>query len=194
MRAVSDLSSQSEPLARSAENDVLRRFFVDLAHGRLSALEAIYDACSDELYGLALWRSGSEADAADVVQDVFVRLAALGKRLATIEQPLAYLRKMAHRAALDVHRRRQRRREDSVEECPFLECPASAPDREADARRTSRLLIELPPRQREAIYLREYSGCSFAEIGRATGVPTFTAASRYRLGMKRLRTMMGVTK
>ena len=61
-----------------------------------------------------------------------------------------------------------------------------------EARRTSRLLLELPPAQREAIYLRHFAGCSFAEIGRATSVPTFTAASRYRLGIRRLRDRMGV--
>ena len=34
-------------------------------------------------------------------------------------------------------------------------------------------------------------GCAL-EIGRATGVPTFTAASRYRLGMRRLKRLAGV--
>ena len=53
-------------------------------------------------------------------------------------------------------------------------------------------LRELPAPQREAIYLRHFAGCSFAEIGKATGVPTFTAASRYRLGMRRLRQLTGV--
>ena len=55
-----------------------------------------------------------------------------------------------------------------------------------------RMINQLPPAQREAIYLRHFAGCSFAEIGRATGVPTFTAASRYRLGLQRLRRLVGV--
>ena len=48
------------------------------------ALDALYSACSDELYGLALWRTGSTADAADVVQEVFVRLAGGRLRLAGV--------------------------------------------------------------------------------------------------------------
>lgn len=185
MRAVSEARGDAPEL---------RELFAALAAGRIGALETIYDAAADGLYGLALWRTGSEADAADVVQDVFVRLAGLGRRLAAIDDPAAYLKRMAHRASIDVHRRRKRRREEPVEACRFLECPATAPDRNAEAHHTSKLLAILPPRQREAIYLRDHAGCSFAEIGRITGVPTFTAASRHRLGIRRLRDLMGVKR
>ena len=39
-----------------------------------------------------------------------------------------------------------------------------------------------------------FAGCTFAEIGRITRVPTFTAASRYRLGIKKLRTLLEVSR
>ena len=54
------------------------------------------------------------------------------------------------------------------------------------------MLKDLPPPQREALYLRHFAGLTFAQIGRVAGVPTFTAASRYRLGIRRLRRMMGI--
>jgi RNA polymerase sigma-70 factor (ECF subfamily) len=69
-----------------------------------------------------------------------------------------------------------------------------AEDRESasDAGRLSVLLRRLPVAQREAVWLRHFAELSFARIGEATGVPIFTAASRYRLGIRRLRMLLGV--
>jgi len=184
--------SPSEPKATGVDRDELGRLFEQVAGGGLAALGPLYRACSDELYGLALWRTGSPADAADVVQEVFVRLARFRERLPAVRDPLAYLRRMARGVAVDLHRRRLRTKELPLEECDLLEAPDETPERQLEARRVSRFLLELPAVQREAIYLRHFAGCSFAEIGRATSVPTFTAASRYRLGMKRLRRKTGV--
>jgi RNA polymerase sigma-70 factor (ECF subfamily) len=176
---------------RPATTD-LAQSFQELAAGRAQALEGVYEACADEMYGLALWRTGSASDAADVVQEVFVRLATRRSRLGGIKDPLAYVRRMAYRASIDVHRRRKRRREDPIEVCPLMEAPLESPERGVDAGRISQLLTRLPANQRQTIYLRHFAECSFAEIGRAMGVPTFTAASLYRLGMRRLKRLIGV--
>jgi len=181
-----------EDAAGTRQKEHLLLLFGRLAEGETSALGAVYAICAEELYGLALWRTGSTSDAADVVQEVFVRLATRRHRLRAIAVPRAYLRRMAHSAAVDVHRRKARRREEPLEACGFIESLTDSPERSTDARRVSRLLARLPAAQREAIYLRHFAGCSFAEIGRATGVPTFTAASRYRIGMRRLRRLTGV--
>lgn len=178
----------------TAERSRLRELFGEIANGQATALEGIYETYADELYGLALWRTGSASDAADVVQDVFVRLVGARHRLAQIGDPLAYLRRMTHRASVDVHRRQSRRREDPMEKCLFVEAAVPSLERGFDSQRVSRLLKQLPPKQREAIYLHHFSGCSYAEVGRATGVPTFTAASRYRLGIRRLRILLGVDR
>jgi len=172
----------------------LTRLFEDLAAGTTEALDVIYEACADEIYGLALWRTGSASDAADVVQEVFVRLASRRSRLGGIRNPWAYIRGMTYRASIDVHRKRTRRREEPLEASPLLEAPDLSPERRVDAGRVSRLLARLPANQRQTIFLRHFAECSFAEIGRATGVPTFTAASRYRLGMRQLKRLIGVKR
>ena len=172
----------AEPLAAA---------FAALAAGDLEAIEPIYDACASALFGLALWRTGSREDAADVVQEVFVRLADGRSGLGRVRRPRAYVLAMGHSAAVDVLRRRKRTVEadDAVLE-PVRPDPVTA----ADAARASRLVSGLPAAQREAVYLRHFAGLSFAEIGDVTGVPTFTAASRYRLGIGRLRKLMGVVR
>ncbi|MFI5166191.1 MAG: RNA polymerase sigma factor [Thermoanaerobaculales bacterium] len=169
----------------------LRTAFDALVAGDLDALGAIYDTAAHELFGIALWRTGSREDAADVVQDVFVRLARAGSKLTKVRNPRAYLLTMAHRAAIDVVR--QRRRSEPVDDA-LLE--PVVPDHASilDAARLSALVRALPAGQREAVYLRHFAGLSFAEIGAATRVPTFTAASRCRLGLARLRKLLGVEK
>ena len=61
-----------------------------------------------------------------------------------------------------------------------------------DAERACLLLSQLPAAQRETIFLHFFHELPFSAIGRITGVPTFTAASRYRLGIRRLRRLSGV--
>jgi RNA polymerase sigma-70 factor (ECF subfamily) len=162
--------------------------FGDLAEGNARALEEIYDAAAGKIFGLALWRTGSREDACDVVQEVFVRLVEQGERLRKVKKPKAWILTVAHRVAVDATRRR--RKSEPLESCRFLESMSGDADRELDAERAGSLLAGLPPTQREAVYLRHFADCTFAEIGRVTGVPTFTAASRYRLGISKLRDLM----
>lgn len=167
-----------------------RGLFEDLAAGRLSALEDLYDAAAPRLYGLALWRTGSAEDAADVVQDAFLRVVEQGAGLVKIRNPRAWLLTVAHRAAVDVTRRRRRRPSEPIEDHPYLTDDVDEGERLLDATHVSVMLAALPAAMREVIYLKHFLGCTFAEIGAIVGAPTFTAASRYRNGVNRLRRLM----
>lgn len=193
MEAVSEDSLQplSEPAGtNSRSRSTWRSLFDDLAEGRTSALEALFDLAVPELYGLALWRTSSAEDAADVVQDVFVRVMEQGRRLAGVKNPKAWLLTVTHRAAVDITRRRRRRRAEPLEECPFLTVDDDDSERMLDAARASVLLAGLPEMHRDVIYLRHFAECTFAEIGEIVRIPKFTAASRYRNGIKKLRKLM----
>ncbi len=74
-----------------------------------------------------------------------------------------------------------------MDEAPYLEATGRDPDLALEAERVSRQIHRLPAKQREVILLRHFADCTFREIGGITGVPTFTAASRYRLAMIKLR-------
>ena len=174
---------------RDVPDERLTALVARVAGGDLDALGPIYDACAAELYALAHWRTGSAADASDCVQDVFVKLASRPSVVAGIRHPRRYLLAMAHRAAVD--RVRARRRAVALDDQPFLLAPAHDPGGVSDASRAVSALRELPAAQREAIYLHHFAELSFREVGRVTGVPTFTAASRYRLGIARLRALLG---
>ncbi len=166
----------------------LGRALAALARGEDGSLEAVWELMAAKLYALALWRSGSREDAADAVSEVFVRLARKPLAVSRIARPRAYLLAMAHRATLDLRRRRGPT--VALEEA-FL-VPADGHPVAAEGRRLNQALAALPAAQREAVYLRHWAELSFREIGAVTGVPTFTAASRYRLAVRRLRALLGV--
>jgi len=182
-------SSGSDIPVRRSEDD-WGEIFQNLAKGSRSALEDLYDDVATKLYGLALWRTGSEDDAADVVHDVFVRVVDQGPRLADVRNPKSWLLTVTHRVAVDVMRRRQRRQAESLEDCPYLTADAVDGVQRVDAARASQLLAGLPPGQRDAVFLRHFADCTFAEIGEIVGIPKFTAASRYRAGIRKLRWLM----
>lgn len=165
--------------------------FRRLATDRGEALAAIYDLEADRLFALALWITGSREDAADAVHDLFVKLAVRPPRLSEVRRPRSYLLSMVRRGALD--RVRRRRHVEAPEDC-LLEASASDPESSVEARSVSRHLHRLPRTQREAVYLRFFAELSFADIGRVTGVSLFTAASRCRLGLAKLRHWMGVER
>ena len=72
---------------------------------------------------------------------------------------------VAHHVAIDVTRRRKRRTAEPLDEVQLLTAPQSDGVRAIDAARASKLLGQLPPAQRDAIYLRHFADCTFAAIG-----------------------------
>src|SRR5262245_32139122 len=169
--------------------DVLGPIVERVAQGDPEALGPLYDALAPEIFAAALWRTGSRADAADVVQEVFVKLAQSPALLRGVRHAKRYLLTMARRGAID--RTRARRPDAPIDDALLVATEQGDADRSLDASRATAALRELPDAQREAIYLHHFAGCSFREVGTITGVPTFTAASRYRLGIARLRSLLG---
>jgi RNA polymerase sigma-70 factor (ECF subfamily) len=177
-------------VSEASWGEALRAPFEALAGGDSSALESVWEVAGRRLYAVALWRTGNPDDARDVVQEVFVRLASRREELTRVSAPHVWLLAVAHHAAVDLVRRRGRRRTEPIESAALVEAPATDPSRRVEAERVSRHLASLPVAQREAVALRHVQGFSYREIGRITGVPTFTAASRCRLGLSRLRLLM----
>jgi RNA polymerase sigma-70 factor, ECF subfamily len=170
--------------------DSLRTPFDELAAGDVDALDAIWEMAGGRLYAIALWRTGNEADARDVVQEVFVRLATRRHDLKNVSSPHLWLLTVAHRVAIDLTRRRTVRAAEPLESDKLVAGPGSDPHQATEAAQLSRALAQLPAPQREAVSLRHLNGHSFREIAAITGVPTFTAASRCRLGLARLRKLL----
>jgi RNA polymerase sigma-70 factor (ECF subfamily) len=165
------------------------------AHARRADLtiDGLFEAHGRDLLGYLRTLTADEAVAEDALQEVFVRLAARRERLAEMDEPRAYLFRMARNEALRlIARDRSRRVRETTAACParWESRPAAGLPVETVAA-LEQGLARLPDEQREAVFLRCVEGFTIEEVAALAGVPRDTAASRYRYGIEKLRSLMG---
>ncbi len=156
---------------------------------------AVFDAERPRLVGLAYRMLGSVADAEDVVQEAWLRWAAVDP--ATIDSPPAWLTTVVSRLSLDQLRRRRRDQERYVG--PWLPEPLVEPASPepgpaaraelADSLTTAFLLLleQLSPTERAVVLLTDVFGEPFDAVAQIVGkspAATRQVASRAR---RRLR-------
>ena len=183
-----------EPRAAAGREKLVARCFGLLAQGRTSALSELYDVIAADLYGYIRSIVGSPADAEDVFQEVFAKVAARGPKLMRVERPLAYIFTIARNEAYSVFNNRAQRRQ-LIEESALLEEPSALPKESPriTASEAEEALAKLPEDQRETVVLKVYEGFTFAEIAGIMEVSANTAASRYRYGLAKLARMLRKT-
>ncbi len=149
------------------------------------------------VYNFALRLTGDPDEAADLAQDVFVRVYRNLHRYepGTFE---GWLYRITKNLFLDRVRRRRRLRVEPLPDDGALE-PASADPGPADLveRATLEARIEdalrgLPPDFRLAVILCDVQGLSYEEIADATGWPAGTVRSRIHRGRRQLRAALEV--
>ena len=158
--------------------------------GGAEALGELYDLCARTIYGYAFVHLRNREDSEDVVQEVFVKLMRTRSDLKEVRNPAAYLLCMAHRAIVDL--RRKPSAHPLEEEIMDARGDGQMPIQDRLA--VNQAMCALSPEQRAAVYLKEVEGMSFMEIASVTGTNLFTAASRCRLGLNRLKKLLEVSK
>ncbi|HEY3543093.1 MAG TPA: sigma-70 family RNA polymerase sigma factor [Gaiellaceae bacterium] len=165
------------------------------ARSEQSALAELYDRYGRPAYGLALRVLRDDALAEDAVQDAFMTLWRTASRFVPEKgKASTWILTLVHRRAVDVVRREQRRRVDSLDVVPE---PAGArgADEEAWLRlqreRVQAALKQLPDQQREALELAYYGGFTQTELAERLGQPVGTIKSRMFNGLARLRELLG---
>ncbi len=148
-------------------------------------LAALYDRHGAALYRYLLGVMGRPEDAEDTLQEVYVRLGASRR---PVLAPDAYLwraaRNEARRQIARKTRRREREEAATAGRFPARWNAELAPDQRLALHRA---LDRLPFEQREAVVLMGLEGLTAREAGQRTETPANTAASRYRLGLSKLR-------
>jgi RNA polymerase sigma-70 factor, ECF subfamily len=154
-------------------------------------LERLYDAHASGLFHYLVTFTKTEADARDLLQEVFIKLARGAG--AEVRSEKAFLYRLAHNLAIDWLRRR-RARWDSEERLlrELADGTQAVPDPDAAllARAFAEAMRTLPDEQRTIIQLKLWGGLTFDDIAAAQGIPLNTAASRYRYGLDKLRTLL----
>lgn len=137
-------------------------------------LAAVFFALRTQLERVVTNRVGCPATAADLVQDMYLRLPRIGERLANADEARRYLLKMAVNAALNHLRLEGRRGELLAGIGDLYDIPEPTPEEVVlagdEIRVVDQALRELPEKCREMLYLSRVEGLTHAEIARQMGV------------------------
>jgi len=150
-------------------------------------LERLYDCYAVGLFQYFLSFTQVEADARDLLQDHFVKLARNGKCLDGVRCEKAFLFRVAHNQAIDWCRRVALRRR-KASEIPEPDCGRlHDPDAGQFRAQVEEAMASLPDLQSSVVQLRLWGEMSFDQIAEIQGISANTAASRYRYGIEKLR-------
>lgn len=186
-------------------DDLLDRLATDLD----GAFDALLVAHQDRLHSIALRLTGDRRDAEEIAQDAFVRAyRALGTYeperirslelrawLATIVVNLCRNRARRHRPpTVSIESGMSGRPDGGADAARGLDLPAdgssepeATSERRAGAEEWALLLLDLPPRYREAVVLRHVDGLAYEEMASALAAPVGTLKARVHRGLSLLR-------
>lgn len=159
--------------------------------GDSEAFRVLYEAHKDKVYSMALYFfRGDAATAADVTQDVFLKLMDKVGQFSGQSDFSTWLHRFAANACVD-RTRRSWWRTTTVDPAGLDQRP-SASSQEEDylrgetARSVQAAIAELTPKIRMAIVLRYFSDLSYEEMAAALNCSTGTVASRLSRGHQML--------
>jgi RNA polymerase sigma-70 factor (ECF subfamily) len=161
--------------------------------GDSDAMCRVYDKYKDYLLTLARGLLSEQAEAEDVVHDVFVAFA----RLAGTFQLTGSLRGYLATCVSNLARDRIRARARQAEILGSAKAPTAgsrSPEQQAaeaeDLTRLRQALHQIPYEQREAVLLHVKGGMKLREIAKLQGVSVSTVHGRYRYGLDKLRSLL----
>ena len=129
---------------------------------------------------------GNWHTADDMVSIALVKLFRNWKRVASVDQPDAYVRRILVTTVLN-ERRRPWRREQPTGDLPDRPAAGSVPEDVADRQAIVALLAELPPRRRAVLVLRFFCDLSVEETAAQLGCSPGTVKSQTSRALETLR-------
>jgi RNA polymerase sigma factor (sigma-70 family) len=169
-----------------------------MSESKANSITAIVKDYSRRLLGFIRKRVTNEADAEDILQDVFYQL--LGNK-EPIDQITAWLFTVARNKIIDRNRKKRPLAMDDFfletedgemnEWTEILLDDSSNPEtiylRNLFQETLKEALDELPGEQKQAFVLHEMDGISFKQLSNETGIPVNTLISRKRYAVLHLR-------
>ncbi len=164
------------------------------AQGDQTALAALYDRTSPQVYGLIFKILGNRETAEEVTLDVYTQVWRQAHSFDGARgTPGGWLMTLARTRAIDRFRAgsSERSKLEALDAASFFASEDPTPDRKLEDQQRQRLvrgaLDTLSPEQRETIALGYFYGLSQSEIAQKLGLPLGTVKTRMRLGMIKLR-------
>jgi RNA polymerase sigma-70 factor (ECF subfamily) len=162
-------------------------------------LESLFERHHDRVFRAAYRVTGSAADAEDVLQTVFLRLARGSEQLAVPENPESYFARAAVNASLDLLRARKRSKIVAIEDIEtspeFGELASRHPERSHEDRELRNLIREavskLGPTAGRMFALRYFEGFDNGEIARMMKTSALVVGVTLHRARARLRKEIG---
>jgi len=180
---------------RAAARDELSALLRGVVARDAAALKGLYQRTSGKLYGICLRLLGDEAEAQDVLQEVYVTVwskAALFDP--SRASPITWLAALARNRAID---RLRSRSASAARNRENLDAAIDVPDdrpssfdvleQAEDSLRLHRCLEELEEKARTVIRAAFFEGATYPQLAQAEGLPLPTIKSRIRRGLLQLR-------
>lgn len=168
-----------------------------ITSGDRRALHDAYDLYASFVNGVAIGILKDPHLAADITQDVFVRLWQRSDRFDSARGSLkSYLQIDAHGRAIDLLRsRRASAKREHRDHQKMTSTHTAGTEELAMTAITSHTvrtaMMGLPEDQRTPIAMAFFDGRSYRDVADALNLPEGTVKSRIRLGMKRLQLALG---
>ena len=181
---------------RAIELELLAR----IAKRERAAFEQLYTRYANILYATAMKFLKEDADAQDVVQDVFIQIWDKAKLYDPAKgKPLTWALTLTRNRAIDRIRAIQRRTRlrDEFEQETFVDESAGVREAlsEVDASEKGQILrkavSQLSPQQKKVIELAYFSGLTQTEIAEKLAEPLGTVKARARRGLLKLKELLG---
>ena len=154
--------------------------------GHARDFETMLSAMRPTLHRYCARMTGSAVDGEDVVQDAMLKAITARGSVGPLDNPEGWLFRIAHNAALDFLRRRQRTVQLGTEEELAMVAAPDKPDPDI-ATASLRTFLRLPALQRSTVILKDVLGHSLDEISAITGATEPAVKSALQRGRIRLR-------
>jgi RNA polymerase sigma-70 factor (ECF subfamily) len=175
-----------------ADSEIAASILEACRHGDRDAFRALYEVYKDRVYSICLYFfHGDTAEAADVTQEVFLKLFAGVRSFHGDAVFSTWLYRLVQNACLDASRRRAARAR-IVE--PRGIAPASPEDKLLNSQQAEvvqQAVSALPPKFRLPILLRYFNDFSYEEMSTTLNCSMGTVASRLNRGHKMLGKILG---
>jgi RNA polymerase sigma-70 factor (ECF subfamily) len=160
--------------------------------GDRDAFRVLYEAYKDRVYSACLYFfHGDAAEAADITQEIFLKLfAAIG----TFREGAAFstwLYRMVHNACVDSARRRKIRERPVEAQTDFVASHETEILHSRDAATIQQAVSSLPPKYRVAVLLRHFEDFSYEDMSKVLNCSMGTVASRLNRAHKLLADVLG---
>ncbi|UCG59795.1 MAG: sigma-70 family RNA polymerase sigma factor [Phycisphaerales bacterium] len=161
--------------------------------GSTDAMCRIYLKYKDYLLTLAKGLLSEQAEAEDVVHDVFVSFARVVGQFHLTGSLSSYLATCVSNLARDKARARMRRTGAPAPVRPAVRSICDPQQRAIETEELTQLrqaMSQIPYEQREVVMLHLKGGMKFREIAKLQGLSVSTTYGRYRYGLDKLRSLL----